>query len=113
MRNFIFLVLMTSALGCVSDEAARYYADRTYPPRPAEEVDVLRSAPTRGYVVIADFQARGASINQMREKAAKIGADAVIVTLLGGYRSRGDEWASIDTYKDSYTRITGTAILYK
>ena len=31
----------------------------------------------------------------------------------GGYRSKSDVWASEDTYSDTYSRITGTAIKYK
>jgi hypothetical protein len=49
----------------------------------------------------------------MRQKAADIGADAVIVSTLGGYRSQNAEWASDDTYGNFYSRITATAIKYK
>jgi hypothetical protein len=101
------------AAGCVSDAAHRYYAVERYPPRKAAEVEVLRDLPSRPFDVIADLQARGASIEWMRKEAAKIGADAVIVGTYGGYRSRSDEWASQDEHADSYTRITGTAIKYK
>ena len=64
-------------------------------------------------MVIADFQARGADDDYMRKKAAAIGADAVIVSYLGGYRDRGDEWAGQDSQSQSYSRVTGTAIKYK
>ena len=69
--------------------------------------------PSRPYEVIADFQARGASIEYMRKKAAEIGADAVIVGTYGGYRSKSDDWANHDKYSNTYSRITGTAIRYK
>ena len=36
-------------------------------------------------MVIADFQSRGENAKAMQKKAAKIGADAVIVVYLGGY----------------------------
>jgi len=98
---------------CVSDQAHRYYAHTKYPPKPVDQVEVLYEAPSRPYEVIADFQARGASVKYMRKKAAEIGADAVIVGTYGGYRSRRDEWAGQDKYADSYSRITGTAIRYK
>ena len=49
----------------------------------------------------------------MQRKAAKIGADAVIVVPLGGYRSKSDEWAEQDTEGRTYSRITATAILWK
>lgn len=115
MRNPFLLALCCAALsaGCVSDEANRYYASERYAECPVEEVEVLRECPTKPYDVIADFQARGASIKWMRRRAAKIGADAVIVGMYGGFRSRGDKWAGEDKHSDSYSRITGTAIKYK
>ena len=97
-------------VGCVSDQAHRYYATERFPPKEIDEVALLFDAPDQPYEVIADFQARRASPKYMREKAAEIGADAVIVGMYGGYRSRHDEWASEDKYSDTYTRITGTAI---
>ena len=106
-------VCLALVAGCVSDQAHRYYADTKYPAKPVDEVEVLREAPSRPYEVIADFQARGASLEYMRKKAAEIGADAVIVGTYGGYRSKSDAWASEDKYSDTYSRITGTAIRYK
>mgnify|MGYP006173090541 CR=1 FL=1 len=47
------------------------------------------------------------------KKAAKIGADAVIIATLGGYYEIGTQWASQDNQASSYTRIVGTAIRYK
>lgn len=99
--------------GCVSDEAHRYYATERFPARSEKEVEVLTTTPSRPYDVIADFQARGASVKYMRRRAAEIGADAVIVGRFGGYRARSDDWASEDKYRDTYTRITGTAIRYR
>jgi hypothetical protein len=63
--------------------------------------------------VIADFQARGETADGMRRRAAKIGADAVIITHLGGYYDTGNEWAGKDTKGGSYSRIVGTAIVFK
>ncbi len=99
--------------GCVSDQAHRYYANERFASRPKEEVKVLSGIPSEPHEVIADFQARGASVEYMRKKAAEIGADAVIVGTYGGYRAKGDEWASEDKHAETYTRITGTAIRYK
>jgi len=103
----------TVLLGCVSDSAARYYAEERYEARPPKLVEILRSKPKRDFEVLADFQARGASPEYMQRKAAQIGADAVIVATFGGYRSRSDEWAGEDSHSGTYTRITGTAIRYK
>lgn len=99
--------------GCATDQANRYYLEDRYAAVEDSQVEVLRQPPTRPYVVMADFQARGASIARMRSDAAKIGADAVIVTLLGGSADQGQVWAGEDRFSQSYSRITGTAIKYK
>ena len=109
----LVMVCVGLSASCVSDQAHRYYSDDWYPPKAVEDVDILTNAPMRPYEVIADFQARGASEKYMQKKAAQVGADAVIIGTFGGYRSRRDEWASEDRHRDSYTRITGTAIIYK
>lgn len=114
MRIIVLVFLLLPLLGaCVSDKANRYYSSERYATRSPDSVEVLRESPSRPHEVIADFQARGASVDYMREQAAAIGADAVIVGTYGGYRSRGDEWAGKDKHSDSYSRITGTAIKYK
>jgi uncharacterized protein YbjQ (UPF0145 family) len=105
-----FAALVT---GCVSDQAHRYYGAERFAAKPIEQVEVLHDIPDRPHDIIADFQARGASVKYMRKKAADIGADAVIVGFYGGYRARADEWASKDTYAKSYSRVTGTAIVYR
>ena len=98
---------------CASDIANRYYGKTTYPPKEPNEVKILWKSPTRPYDVIADFQSRRESPEDMRRKAAEIGADAVIVSTLGGYYKIGEEWAGSDSYSHTYTRITGTAIKYR
>lgn len=103
------LLLMFSS--CASDVANRYYATEHYPPKKPKEVEVLYKNPTRDYEVIADFQARDAGEDTMRRMAAKIGADAVIVSLLGG--SYSGNWAETKKSGGSYSRVTGTAIKYK
>lgn len=105
--------LMLPLQACASDVANRYYAKDSYLPKPPDQVDILYEAPSTPYDVIADFQSRNESPLQLRAKAARIGADAVIVVPLGGYRATSDEWADEDTYSKTYTRIVGTAIKYK
>lgn len=107
---FFFLLFLTS---CATDSANRYYGNMTYPPKSPTDVEILRTKPTRDFIVIADFQSRGETPEDMRDKAAQIGADAVIVSILGGLYSRDEEWADKDRHKDTYSRITGTAIKYK
>ena len=100
-------------VGCATDVANRYYVTERYAAKDVKEVELLQHRPSREFVVIADFQSRGESPEAMRKRAAEIGADAVIVTILGGLYNTGDEWASKDTQANSYSRITGTAIKYK
>ena len=119
MRSPLFLrlpVVATIVLllsSCATDVANRYYASTTYSPKLPEQVEVLRQAPSRPYEVIADFQSRGESVKAVRNKASKIGADAVIISTLGGYYELAEQWASGDAQSNTYSRICGTAIRYK
>lgn len=83
------------------------------PAKDIKEVEVLREAPPRPYIVIADFQASQVTVKHMQKRAAEIGADAVIVTPTGGWYSHSEIWAENDKYSNSYTGLIGTAIKYK
>jgi hypothetical protein len=107
--NTVLLCIFLTA--CATDVAHRYYGTVRYPSKKPAEVELLRRAPTKDYVVIADFQSRGESPEDLRKKAAEIGADAVIVSVLGGYYSVNEEWAGSEG--TTYSRIIGTAIKYK
>jgi uncharacterized protein YbjQ (UPF0145 family) len=107
---FVFLLC---EIGCVSDEANRYYLKERLPAKNIKEVEVLYEEPQQSYVVVADFQACNASIKHMRKRAAEIGADAVIVVPAGGWYSRNEIWADKDRQSNSYSRLIGTAIQYK
>ncbi len=107
------IVLLIFEIGCISDEANRYYLKETLPAKKINDVEVLRTEPQQPYVVIADFQARNASIKHMRKRAAEVGADAVIVVPLGGWYSKDEIWADKDRHSNSYSRLTATAIKYK
>jgi len=109
--SFSFFVALLLA-GCVTDVANRYYASEKYPPKRPDQVELLWRNPQRPYTVIADFQARGESPEGMRKWAAKIGADAVIISILGGFYDRNTVWAGDDKQANTYSRITGTAIKY-
>lgn len=98
--------------GCAQDLASRYYANEKYAPKPPSEVQLLWKTPDKKFVVIADFQSRGETPEDMRDRAAKIGADAVIVQLLGGVASK-DEYPSLNKQNEHYSRIAGTAIKYQ
>ena len=99
--------------GCVAGEANRYYLKEKLPAKNIKEVEVLREAPSRPYIVIADFQALQITVKQMQKRAAEIGADAVIVTPAGGWYSDSEVWAGNDKYSNSYAGLIGTAIKYK
>lgn len=107
------IVLLIFEIGCISDEANRYYLKETLPPKKISEVEVLREEPQRPYIVVADFQAKNASFKHMQKRAAEVGADAVIVVPAGGWYSRNEVWADKDKQSNSYSRLIGTAIQYK
>jgi len=97
---------------CAEDVANRYYSAQRYPERAPRSVELLFHAPSRPFSVIADLQSRGESPDSMRKRAAKIGADAIIVTPLGGFYKRSEEWATGDSMSNTYSRLIGSAIKY-
>lgn len=107
----IWLLALAFA-SCATDVANRYYASKQYSPKEAEAVQLLYQKPTRKFEVIADFQSRGEPAESLRKKAAKIGADAVIVTTVGGVYALNEEWAGKDRMSHTYSRILGSAIVY-
>ena len=111
-KMIFIIVLLLCEIGCISDEANRYYLDYKLPSKRTSEVEVLRTEPPKPYVVIADFQAHNATIKHMRKRAAEVGADAVIVVPAGGNYSWDEIWAGNDQYSNTYTRLIGTAIKY-
>ena len=116
LRNFLnisILVLLLCEIGCITDEANRYYLKYKLPAKETKEVEVLRGAPEQPYIVIADFQALNATVKHMRKRAAQIGADAVIVVPAGGRYSEDEIWAESDRYSNTYSRLIATAIKYK
>ena len=113
--KFVVLVVVFSVLplvGCVSDEANRCYLKHRLAARDVREVEVLSQEPQRDYTVIADLQAKNASVSYLRKRAAQIGADAVIIVPAGGYYSTDEVWAGKDRESKSYDRLLGTAIIY-
>lgn len=110
LATFFALATMSS---CTSDVANRYYSDKKYSPKKVEEVEVLYSKPKKKFTVIADFQSRGESDASFAKRAAEIGADAIIVTSIGGYYSLNEESAGKDRYKHDYhDHRVATAIKY-
>jgi len=111
-RIYICLLVVVMG-GCAEDVANRYYGSAHCPPKKASEVELLSAAPSKAYEVIADIQSRNESPESLREKVAKIGADGIIVTTLGGRYDPTEEWAEQKSSREMYTRIVGSAIKYK
>jgi hypothetical protein len=111
--SYILIIAVLLLGGCVRDEANRYYGSTHYSEKDVSQVALLKKRPDRPFVVIADFQSRGDTAEGLRKKAAKIGADAVIVTFLGGWYDLDDKWAGQDSKSTSYNRAVGTAIKYQ
>jgi hypothetical protein len=112
--SLVFLYIISLLIsGCAQDVANRYYASEKYPEKQSQQVELLYKRPKREFEVIADFQSRNESAASIRKKAAKIGADAVIVTSLGGSYSFSDEWANNDSQSHTSSRMVATAIKYK
>ena len=109
----VCLLFSSLLVGCASDQASRYYLNERLASRPVDQVTILRSPPSRPYEVIADFQSRGETAQDMQKHAPEVGADAVVVVIAGGARGLNEQWADRDAYAHTYTRIMGTAIRYK
>ena len=113
MQLTVLFIFGLSLIGCASDVANRYYAGKQYPSKNKADVLILNSKPNKAFIVIADFQSRGETPSDLQEKAAKIGADAVIISKVGGLYSRSEEWASKDRYQGQFhDHILGTAIKF-
>ena len=113
LSRFFLLILASFLCSCAQDVANRYYASERYAAKDPKEVELLTAAPSRPFTVIADFQSRGESANSMKKRAAKIGADAIIVTPLGGLYRTSEEWAGSDSMAHTYSRLVGSAIKFK
>ena len=112
IRSGLLCVLAFIFSSCAQDVASRYYASQRYAAKPANETELLFSAPKRPFTVIADLQSRNETPQSMRKRAALIGADAVIVSTVGGLYRLNEEWAGSDTMSHSYSRLIGSAIKY-
>ena len=111
-RSFLSVIVAFCLSSCAEDVANRYYSAQRYPAKDAKNVELLFHAPSRPFTVIADLQSRLESPEAMKKRAAQIGADAVIVTPLGGLYNPNDQWAGQDSMSRTYTRLIGSAIKY-
>ena len=89
MNKSILAILTLSGFlaGCATPaHSVRVFED--YPPRSDfANVEVIRTLPERDYIVVAEFETRGNSLNALRKQAAKYGADAVFVANYSNYFS--------------------------
>lgn len=112
IRGLLFSFVALILCGCAQDVANRYYSAQRYPSKSPQEVELLFSAPSRPFTVIADLQSRNESPKGMKKRAAKIGADAIIVSPVGGFYRLKEEWAGSDSMSRTYSRLIGSAIKY-
>lgn len=113
MKIFSVAVAILSLAGCRTDVANRYYGSVRYPAKDPSQVALLSDRPKGDFVVLADFQSVGESPEDIREKAAQIGADAVIVNRVGGDYHFDEDWADQDKAAGVWRRVVGTAIIFK
>ncbi len=111
MIGLVFFIVFQ--VGCVHDEANRYYLKEQLPAKNIDEVVILNEEPPEPYIIIADLQVNNATFKYMQKRAAEIGADAVIIVPAGGWYSREEVWADRDRHSGTFTRLIGTAIKYK
>jgi hypothetical protein len=113
ITKIAILGLTVIGSSCATDVANRYYASEKFPEKDPSEVQILSSRPKQKFEVIADFQSRNESQESIQKRAAKIGADAVIITNLGGIYSFSEEWVNQDSQNGTGSRMIGTAIIFK
>jgi hypothetical protein len=102
--RFTLLLFALALLGCVAGSVT-HTGQATYPAVPVSQVEVLGERPTRSFQTIGivtaktgSFGSPSSAIAKMRADAAKLGADALLVS-------------NID--QAFYTNTTGTAIRWK
>ena len=86
MRSILWVVIAVSLSGCAG--SAVQVSTHKYPPTKPDSIQVLYQEPSKPYEVVAlvdqqgsgfDFSAND-TIPGLKEQAAKVGADAVIIT---------------------------------
>lgn len=86
MKKVFLMLLCLLLVGCASFDVTKMDNVKTYPPNNPADVEILTQEPARPYVVIAEIRAQGETISRqenmkerMKEKAAAMGADAIIL----------------------------------
>jgi hypothetical protein len=117
-------LMFGSGCNTISTNSTQYVGVPTFPPSDPAKVEIMRTMPTRRHIQLGEIRAEPASTSTevskietvLREKAAKMGADAAVVvldriqvtgaTVVGGYFNR-----SVDTIQGRV--IEAVAIKYQ
>ena len=113
---FLFVSLFLLA-GCSTSGVAIPLGTKTYPPTSADSVVILAEPPTRPFTDVAlvdgtaatdDYftqeRTQAAALKAMKEKAAQLGAHAIIITNKGNRPYGGALWEKL--------QLSGKAIRY-
>ncbi len=128
MRN-VFLVLLCLLLaGCASFSIVKLGNGKVYAPSNPAGVRILTQEPSLPYVVIGEVRAQGETISvrenmeqRLKEKAAAIGADAIILKttvevrgiVKSGKAVEQNQGYGIDFNKMFTKKMVGKVIKYK
>jgi hypothetical protein len=77
--SFLFCICLFFVAGCAT---VIKYTDTQYPPTDARKIEVFSSAvPKREYIELGEIiLSSGKNLEKMKAEAAKLGADAIILT---------------------------------
>jgi len=90
----LLAVLLAGTVGCYQTYGARYYPHmRNFPPTSPAQVVLLRSEPRRAHIALGEvwirpryYMDRYQVESMLKEKAARMGADAVVIVRDKYYR---------------------------
>jgi hypothetical protein len=116
-RITLLLIVLLLIVGCSTSGMAIPLGTKTYPPTSADSIVILAESPTSPFVDVALVDgtaateeylsqelAHAAALKAMKEKAAQLGAHAIIITNRGFRPYGGDFWEKL--------QISGKAIRY-
>ena len=118
MRNIAFLLgSLAFVAGCSTSGVAIPLGTKTYPPTSANSIAILAEPPSRPFTDVAlvdgtaatdDYftqeRTQAAALNAMKDKAAELGAHAIIITSKGNRPYGGSLWEKL--------QISGKAIRF-
>jgi hypothetical protein len=95
-KTIVLFILVFLLVSCAPPLRVYYFPGaRHYPPRPLASLDLLRNDPNRPHEALAEIRMNPSSRmsrleveRQMRERAAAIGADALVIEVDNVYHER-------------------------